>query len=204
MSPVRLSTKATAPSAPPRWIPEADGPFGLKSFPCPRLKWGRALTNTPKSSGPVDAVHFRLRLSDSTPDTQEGRPDSATAPVVHRPRLHRSTRRVILPACWTSGLCLSVRCLPQREHGRHPCAHRSDRPKHRRASLRASVSSDRSAQRDCLQCWTFSVSTRRMHASWTSAVAWRVWPGFSRASLLGDELGRHAAAQGVPRTDRWK
>jgi hypothetical protein len=32
---------------------------------------------------------------------------------------------------------------------RSSCARRSDRPKHRRASLRASVSSDRSAQRDC-------------------------------------------------------
>src|SRR5262249_57492158 len=29
----------------------------------------------------------------------------------------------------------------------HPCARRSDRPKHRRASLRASVSSDRGEQR---------------------------------------------------------
>jgi hypothetical protein len=39
-------------------IPEADGPFGLESLPYPWLKWGRALTNTPRSSGPVFAVHF--------------------------------------------------------------------------------------------------------------------------------------------------
>ena len=32
---------------------------------------------------------------------------------------------------------------------RSPCALRSDRPKHRRASLRASVSSDRRAQHGC-------------------------------------------------------
>src|SRR5262245_60118568 len=45
-----------------------------------------------------------LRPSDSTPATRGGRPDSATAPDVHRSRLHRSTRRVISPARRTSGL----------------------------------------------------------------------------------------------------
>ena len=32
------------------------------------------------------------------------------------------------------------------------------------------------------QRWARSASTSRRYASWTSAVAWSVWPGFSRAS----------------------
>ena len=46
----------------------------------------------------------RLGPSDSTPATQGVRPDSATGRVVHRSRLHRSTPRLILPSCRTSGL----------------------------------------------------------------------------------------------------
>jgi hypothetical protein len=37
---------------------------------------------------------------------------------------------LIWPSCRTSGLAIPARCLPQREHGRHPCARRSDRPTH--------------------------------------------------------------------------
>ena len=40
-------------------VPEDDRPISLVLLRRARLKWGRALTNTPRSSGSVFGVHFR-------------------------------------------------------------------------------------------------------------------------------------------------
>src|SRR5262249_52090764 len=59
MSPGRiLPAKATRTRRLREGFIEDDGPFGLDSLPYLRLKWGRALTNTPRSSGPGNGVHF--------------------------------------------------------------------------------------------------------------------------------------------------
>ena len=44
--------------------------------------------------------------------------------------------------------------------------------------------------------WTFSTSTSRRYASWTRAVAWSVWPGFSLRELLGGQLAQFVVDQG--------
>src|SRR5262249_22863467 len=58
MSPGRiLPAKATRTRRLREGFIEDDGPFGLDSLPYLRLKCGRALTNTPRSSGPGNGVH---------------------------------------------------------------------------------------------------------------------------------------------------
>jgi hypothetical protein len=88
MSPVRFVTaKVNARSAPPRPIPEDDDPFGLESFPYPRLKWRRALTLN--EYPPVEWSSIWDPLQWQPLDTRRRSSTQDCPRFVHRWRLHQ-------------------------------------------------------------------------------------------------------------------